>query len=320
MRLVTLMKCHWLVGVAALIITAAAPIACTTSDCNLRHLRRASSPPILFPKLRCLLALRRSGFALDKFDDYPTFFRNDSIVHLAQAGVYQGVTAIKEYDKFAYNGYSPYLLNVSNPTSGRNLKIKALGYRNGQCEFLTIFKRKAILNPSTTSNIPIFNFASMVKIFFDYELRYVSRINVYFTPDFLRVFFNVGLNSQNTRRFICNEVMTGPCGQMLNQTTEASEKCEAALQALPAVEGNMSYFDGNSFGCRALHASFALSNPLHCPHLSFAPLADNLGRIKCQDSKLVSPLDLFSESDLQTYRTFVQSRGINPILGHDSNL
>jgi hypothetical protein len=45
-----------------------------------------------FPKLRCAWALRQSGFDLYDFANYPKFFRNDSIVELAQAGQYQGAS------------------------------------------------------------------------------------------------------------------------------------------------------------------------------------------------------------------------------------
>jgi hypothetical protein len=318
MKLLVWMKSHWLAATAALVV-ATAPAALATTDFS-RPQQKASSS-LLFPKLHCLLAFRRFDFALANFDNYPQYFRNNSIVQLSQAGIYEGVSDIEEYIKFAYNGYSPYLLtNVSNVLTRRNQVNKVLGYRNGQCEFLSMFKSFALLNASVTRDVPKFHYLSMVKIFFDFELRYITRISVYFPPDFLRVFFNVALNSNNTRRFLCDEVMSGPCSQILNQTTDTSEKCKAALQALPTVEGDLRYFDGNSFGCRALHGAFARTNVKHCAHVSFTPLADYLGRIKCQQSKLALPSDLFSESDQQKFRTFARRRGMNADIGHDSDL
>jgi hypothetical protein len=319
MKLLVWIKSHWLAAAATLVV-ATAPTATATTDFS--SPQREASPSLLFPKLRCLLAFRRLGFEIANFDDYPKYFRSSSIAQLAQAGIYEGVSDIEEYVKFAYNGYSPYLLtNVSNVASRRNTVNKVLGYRNGQCEFLTMLKKPVLLNTSITSDVPTFNYVSMVKIFFDFELGYISRVNVYFPVDFLRVFFNVALNSNNTRRFLCDEVMSGPCSQILNQTTDgAVKKCEAALQALPVLEGSLNYFDGNSFGCRALHGAFALTNVKHCAHVSFTPLADYLGRIKCQQGKLASPLDLFSESDQQKFQTFARRRGINAEIGHDSDL
>ncbi len=39
-------------------------------------------------------------------------------------------------------------------------------------------------------------------------------------------------------------------------------------------------------------------NTAHCPHLSFAPLEDEKGKIKCQTSRGRKPSDLFSPEEL----------------------
>jgi hypothetical protein len=305
---------HWLVQILALVVIVG-PFSSGSTELA------SSSTGILFPKLRCVLAFQRLGFAIDNFDQYPTFFRGDSVVQLAQAGKYQGPKAIEEYLKFAFPGYSPYLLNISSPVARRNSKYKVLGYRNGQCEFLSIVKPVAPLNVSNTENVQPFNYVTMIKLFLDFEKGYVSRMNVFFTPDFLRLVFNVALNSTNTRRFLCEDVMAGICARLLNETNTAGNQCEATQQALPTTEGQLRYFDGNSSGCRALHGVLALNDPTeHCPHLSFIPITDPLGRIKCQDSNRSLPSDLFSKSDLQDFRTFARRHGIDPEIGHDSEL
>jgi hypothetical protein len=235
----------------------------------------ATEGQILFPKLRCLLAFRRLGFAIDNFEQYPVYFRDDSIVQLAQAGVYQGATDIEEYVKFAFSGYSPYLLNTSNPVSRQNTLNKVLGYRDGFCEFLEVLKFRALLNTSNNKDMPFFNYVTMVKLYLHLGTGYVSKVNVCFAPDFLRVVFDVAFNANNTRRFLCREVMSVACGHILNQTiASASPQCEAALQALPTTEGAWNHFDGNSSGCRVMHGVFAQNNPVHCPHLSFTPMLD----------------------------------------------
>jgi hypothetical protein len=304
---------HWLIQIVALVIIVGPQVSSGST--------KASSTSILFPKLRCISAFLRLGFDINSFDKYPTYFRSDSIVQLAQAGEYQGPKAIEEYLKFAFPGYSPYLLNISSPVARRNRKSRVLGYRNGQCEFLHIVKPVAPLNVSNTENVQPFNYVTMIKLFLDFEKGYVSRMNVFFTPDFLRIVFNVALNSPNTRRFLCKEVMSGTCARLLNETNTAGSQCEATQQALPTTEGQLRYFDGNSSGCRALHGVLALDDPTeHCPHLSFVPITDPLGRIKCQASKRTLPTDLFSESDLQDFRTFARRRGIDPEIGHDCAL
>jgi hypothetical protein len=76
---------------------------------------------------------------------------------------------------------------------------------------------------------------------------------------------------------------------------------------LPLNTGNLSYFDGNSQGCRALHAAFASRNSAHCAHISFVPESDKNGNIKCQDSSGILISDLFEPQDLLSYESFVQS-------------
>jgi hypothetical protein len=49
-------------------------------------------------------------------------------------------------------------------------------------------------------------------------------------------------------------------------------------------------------------------------------MLDPRGRIKCQESQKALPSDLFTESDMETFRAFARRRGIDPELGHDSEL
>jgi hypothetical protein len=281
--------------------------------------RAATSSALrFFPKLRCAWALRQSGFDLYDFANYPKFFRNDSIVELAQAGQYQGAASIEEYVKFAFEKYSPYLANTNFTPSRRNTRQttsnKVLGYRDGLCEFRSVVKSYIVVNPVNTNALPRFNFILMVKLHLNFERRYLTKLDVYFSTDFIRIFFGLALNSPNTRRFLCDKVISGPCAGILNNSND----CEAGLQALPILSGPLNHFDGNSSGCRALHGAFAQTNPTgHCAHISFPPLADPMGRIKCQVSKQVAPSYLFTEADMEAFRAFSTEKGIDPERGHD---
>jgi hypothetical protein len=271
----------------------------------------AAADTIVFPKARCFLAFLKSGFDIADFAHYPDFFRDDSVVQLAQAGIYQGANDIEEYVKFAYADYSPYLAQ-DDPKPQRRVKI--LGYNsNGQCEYLVIYKSTYFFEPSTTDNSPSIDVVYMAKLYLDLDQGYFPRANVFFSTDWLRVSFGVILNSDNTRRYICEQVIAGSCSGILNATAE----CEATLLALPSVEGEFNYIDGNSQGCRALHAAFAFTNPVnHCAHLSFTPLADPRGRFKCQTSQKTPPSDLFTDADFSFYKQFARRHGIDPELGH----
>jgi hypothetical protein len=269
---------------------------------------------IFFARIRCLVALQRTGFEIGDFASYPKSFRDDSVMELAQAGAYQGAANIEEYVKFGYAGTSPYVACCNDYIKQ---KIKFVGYENGQCEFMAFYARNGQLVPNTTAapSQP-FQFVSATKIYLAFEERYIKRINVFFTDDFLRIYFDVFLNSANTRQLVCG-VASGVCASTLNIPENASNlTCEEQLQTLPSTEGQY-YFDGKSSGCRALHAVFAATNPVnHCAHLSFAPLADPHGNIKCQSSKGKLPSSLFTENELQMFRDFAASVGIDPVIGH----
>ena len=78
----------------------------------------------------------------------------------------------------------------------------------------------------------------------------------------------------------------------------SSEECIEKFNAIPTVfTGTNHGFDGYDKGCRLLHAAFAIENPDHCAHVSFAPMADPKGRIKCQASsaRYMSPMTGFTE-------------------------
>ena len=268
------------------------------------------SDSILFARLRCFLAFQRFGFNISDFPSYPKYFRNDSIMELAQAGVYQGAANIEEYVKFVYSDFSPYL-SCCNDYIDR--QVKFLGYANGQCEFLSIYNGIFETTPNATAEIPArFQVVAGLKLYFDFNERYVKRINVHYTDDFLRVYFDVLLNSPNTREFVCG-VMNGPCANILNVTSNCTEQ----LLTLPSAEGEQYFIDGKSQGCRVLHAVFANTNPdNHCAHLSFTPLEDPNGSIKCQTSKGTLPSSLFTERELQLFKDFAESVGVDPVLGH----
>merc|ERR1711862_399390 len=64
----------------------------------------------------------------------------------------------------------------------------------------------------------------------------------------------------------------------------------------------ISFIDGNSKGCRALHAYFATTNKDHCPHVSFEAEVDVNGFVKCDKSKKVMPSDLFTPAQLGMFK------------------
>jgi hypothetical protein len=142
---------------------------------------------------------------------------------------------------------------------------------------------------------------------------YLHRI---ISVDFVRILVDVALNSANTRRYVCEEIMAGPCKGISNNIT--TSECENLLMALPSSEGVEHKIDGNTQGCRAFHAAYAVTNPtLYCPHISFQPVPDPRGEIKCQSGNSVLPSDLFTNSDLQRFDKYNAEKGLDPLIGHN---
>ena len=63
---------------------------------------------------------------------------------------------------------------------------------------------------------------------------------------------------------------------------------------------------------QAACAVFAAKNSNHCAHLSFKPMADPKGVVKCQESAQLQVSDLFSDDELANFETFVEEVGFEP--------
>jgi len=258
----------------------------------------------------CLFAFSNTGFSILDVENYPKFFKDDSIMTLAQAGNYKGAASIAEYVGFVLST-SPYI--ATGPINqASNFSFTKFDESSKICEFLRTSKNQLTMDAVFTRNAMEFNSTVMFKIFFNIEKQYITRVNVYYPPGFLLLFFDVLFNSDNTRNFVCS-TMSDPC----NLPPSTKGRCMKALKSLPTLVS--AYADGNSQGCRALHAVFAASNPEnHCPHLSFTPMLDLNNEIKCQESSNISPDDLFDDADFEVFNAFAIEQGIDPVVGHDA--
>jgi hypothetical protein len=117
----------------------------------------------------------------------------------------------------------------------------------------------------------------MVKVYLDLKGDYITRLNVLFPEDFLRICFDVALNSAKTRRYMCKDVIEGPYSAIL----DATDDCEAALDALPTTDGSLMAIPKVAVPCT--------------PSSRFSLLKDPRGRFMCQTSSQTLPSDLFTE-------------------------
>jgi len=251
----------------------------------------------------CLLAFKRIGFDLRDHNNYNNFFDQDSVMTLSEAGSYYGGDGILEYVIFAFD--SPY---TKATISRIDTSFKSYDDKTNECNFRQVGVAKYTPDWTTTSNqVNEFHTAVMINLKLDYTKEKVSEANVYYSKEFLSHYFGKLLNSDATRHFVCS-VVNGPCGMQV-------DNCEASLSKLPIVTGN-SYVDGNSQGCRALHAVFAAVNSKHCAHISFEPKNDTNGKVKCQQSKGILPEDLFGPDDFASFYEFQVEVGISPDIGY----
>eukprot|EP00549_Striatella_unipunctata_P004866 CAMPEP_0118683802 /NCGR_PEP_ID=MMETSP0800-20121206/6260_1 /TAXON_ID=210618 ORGANISM="Striatella unipunctata, Strain CCMP2910" /NCGR_SAMPLE_ID=MMETSP0800 /ASSEMBLY_ACC=CAM_ASM_000638 /LENGTH=274 /DNA_ID=CAMNT_0006580377 /DNA_START=135 /DNA_END=956 /DNA_ORIENTATION=+ len=260
-------------------------------------------------KDECVQGLFETSLDMLNFDRYSEWFREDSRMIVAEAGVFKGVDAIEEYARFVSKN-SPYMRSKASVRNLADMEI-FVKIENGVCTYLQAFEEEYVTEPST-SRPTRFRSVAMVKVYYDVKNKYFPQANLYYTKRTLNHFFGEVLESTETRRYVCS-VMKDVCGYQYDN----QESCEEKLNRLPVLQGK-SHLDGNSQACRVLYAAFAETNPeQHCPHLSFDPMPDKRGAYKCQgQGGRLEPSNLFTREDFNFYRDFARLRGFDTLDGY----
>ena len=146
----------------------------------------------------------------------------------------------------------------------------------------------------------------MRKFTYDMEINQVLGIDIYYKPKFWKFLFDQALNSDKSRAVICT-VLVDRCPDInaLNGNLTVTE-CVHQLAMLPAYSAEAN-FDGYDYGCRVFHSYIASFNPLHCPHISFEPVQDVNGLVKCQTSKNKTADEYFDQDDIALFDAFILS-------------
>jgi hypothetical protein len=161
----TTLKCLWWLVCGSILVTNA-----TTGTIHF---------PRLFPKLRCTFAILRMGFNIDDLDRYSRFFNDDSILEWAQSGSYRGPDDIKEFVKFAYPEFTPYMADKIF-LSAAQVTVLGINPASKQCEYLGFIEHIYYLNPNTTNPLVPFKSTVMVKLFLDIRKSIITRVNVFY--------------------------------------------------------------------------------------------------------------------------------------------
>jgi hypothetical protein len=261
---------------------------------------------------QCVKDFAALEFRLDDYQSYQTYFRQDSLMASAQTDEYVGPEDIEEYVRFADDS-SPY--RAQYKVLNQLFALKKFDASTGTCQFNVLSTVHCDMDPELALDVS-YQVATMLNLYFELNGNFISRINVYYAEPFLQFSFGETLNTEQTRNFVC-EVIETNCPETYALNGKMSrEVCVERLNALPVVT-NDSYVDGNSQGCRFLHAAFAASNEKHCAHLSFLPQEDPKGRIKCQTSHNISVTDLFDADDMALFNSYIVSK--ESFIGSDTS-
>jgi len=231
-------------------------------------------------------------------------------MHLAEAGVYSGIESITEYVKFgAYSGpYFHFSLGTRIPialSAGAECSVGFIG------EFFLDLE-----NPDTTSlpneetiltkgggmHVTAFN-----SILYDLADTFkIKSARIYYPEGFMGEYADK-FATDEMAEFLCDTMRT-KCPDVWEHNILSQSKCKRKIRKLPTVDRKTSkaaksrmkakdgkakaknVFDNgltngwkaNSLACRVLHTQFLVKgNANHCPHISFKPMEDVNGNIKC---------------------------------------
>ena len=240
----------------------------------------------------CYFGFGSLDFGLNKFENYENYFDANSTVTVAQTGVYEGLEGIEEYVRALGDPSSPFIDAVDTlSTSPPSVSVDD---ETGICKF-TINAIASIRFNEDLTDGGQFNFGSIQNVFFSTVSGKISKIDIYVSEEWVKDYFKTTNKPAET----CTVLTGSACGDFnKNNENLTPKQCKKQLKKLKLTEGKPSYVDGNTQGCRTLHSMLALTNSDHCPHLSFQPVEDINGKVKCQKSAKISPTNLFDVDEI----------------------
>jgi len=256
----------------------------------------------------CITKFAALGFRTENFHKYARYFRDTSKMILTEAGEYVGAEDIGEYIRFATD--SNQYIEISE-ILGITRSFKIADKEARTCTFVQQTIKKIRMDPEFAREAT-FLVPAMTKVVFKYDDNYISRIYAFYSKEFVSYIFGTLLNTDKTRDFICDVSSSHSCKATHIGTNH--NQCVRQLKDMPIFTNGA--FDGKDYGCRALHAIFAVNNARHCPHISFEPQEDYKGNIKCQESKRYSSSDYFDKEDMDSFFAFADDWNIDRDVGY----
>eukprot|EP00588_Corethron_pennatum_P015714 CAMPEP_0194279758 /NCGR_PEP_ID=MMETSP0169-20130528/14108_1 /TAXON_ID=218684 /ORGANISM="Corethron pennatum, Strain L29A3" /LENGTH=377 /DNA_ID=CAMNT_0039024221 /DNA_START=33 /DNA_END=1166 /DNA_ORIENTATION=+ len=282
---------------------------------------------------RCLEAYNASGYKRLSTTEFANWFNQDSVLEYPAAGIYTGVDGIAEYVNFFIDPL--FFISVEIVDSVENNQL--ISAKKDKCVILTADHERLVYNgvgipvlgiPALTLG-KTFDLVSGQKVEFqvrgdDDDNILIKRIDLYLPPGLAAATISQGTLA--IPEVFCKNIMFDKCpavwkanfGTDYYPTDPSQNPCLGAFVSIPPFEPQNdpinASIDGNSIGCRLLHGSFALQNDIHCPHISFTPISDEKGSIKCQTSLLKTVADSFTEEELEFMNAATKTFGLDNAL------
>lgn len=252
--------------------------------------------------LECYLGLARLDFGFHRFENYGHYFSDSSTLTLAEAGTYTGAQSIAEYVTFVSSN-SPFLSFAGEGS----VDVQLMDIEDDICHFFvpTLFQGQKWQLPAVPSGEVTVSI--MTSFYYNMLTEKIIKLNVFYHPGFLAFVFAWAVNTDASRTYVC-QTLNSYCPEVWDANNLTSQTCIEKMSLLPTT--TVGYVDGNSQGCRVLHASMASLSAKHCPHLSFVPMVDECGKMKCQESHGVRPDDLFDPEEFDLFREFMAIHGV----------
>lgn len=256
-------------------------------------------------------------FDLWQFHRYDEYFTATSAFTLHPAGTYTGPASIKEYVKFA-SDESPFVDSFRVLPGGLALLKRMTP--EGTCLFMVMGHRRYELSAKYAGGEAV-HVATLATVTYTPSVHKINDIALYYETPFMQFVFD-SIRTRKSAEFVCDSLFSRCPLAGVNTWTHnglpSYAACITSFEALPAfddgprLESSRSQgggFDGNSSSCRLLHSFLASINTDHCAHLSFKPMTDSQGRIKCQHSNRMQPSDSFDDFDMANFDQFKEAMG-----------
>jgi len=241
---------------------------------------------------------------LRNFENYDSWFDEHSSMTVAQTGTYIGVDDIKEYVRFGFPS-SPYI--AARGTFAEASSFVSFDEEKRSCVVNSKFHSR--YHMSEMAGNALFEYTNMYNVEWRFDEKKIGKLSIYYDKSVHRQFWTALSQSASVDSFVCQTMRDScPAVWAANDLTSLGE-CEAKLAALPLAEGEEFYMDGNTSSCRRLHAVYAATNDNHCAHLSFKPMADPKGKVKCQESAQLQESTIFSDEELAAFAAFEAEAG-----------